>query len=387
MPKNKKIFNRRFTLFFVIATAVNVTQFMSNGSFSVAADAAGVSASMIGVITSIVGIVSFLMMVLAGPASVSIAPHKLWSITCFGYAVSYFLMSRGVMGLYVAAYAIDGFVTGFQAPAMMMILRDCVSEDNIGSAMGVYQMRNSIAKVVGPLLGLNGLCILLGYMENFLVCSGLMLLYAVVIAFSMKLKETEFKPAPFKMQPQNIIVKGGLIPFLITVCLGIAQMGMGPFNTVYAKTTFGAINIGLMMSIGNLGAIFIAPQISRLTDKVSPARMLLGSLLLFAVGPVLFSTAVSFAMCIVAACFQFIGFAVIASALQTLLVRNSPKELSSVAGNTFSGGLNLGSFFGPLIAGQLVTAFGYRTMYMLLLIPIAVAAVLTVVYSRTCRVN
>ena len=46
-------------MFFVIATAVNVTQFMSNGSFSVAADASGVSASMIGVITSIVGIVSF----------------------------------------------------------------------------------------------------------------------------------------------------------------------------------------------------------------------------------------------------------------------------------------------------------------------------------------
>ena len=31
-------------MFFVIATAVNVTQFMSNGSFSVAADASGVSA-------------------------------------------------------------------------------------------------------------------------------------------------------------------------------------------------------------------------------------------------------------------------------------------------------------------------------------------------------
>ena len=69
-------------MFFVIATAVNVTQFMSNGSFSVAADASGVSASMIGVITSIVGIVSFLMMVIAGPASVSIAPHLLWGITC-----------------------------------------------------------------------------------------------------------------------------------------------------------------------------------------------------------------------------------------------------------------------------------------------------------------
>ena len=370
-------------MFFVIATAVNVTQFMSNGSFSVAADASGVSASMIGVITSIVGIVSFLMMVIAGPASVSIAPHLLWGITCFGYAASYFLMSRGVMGLYVAAYVIDGFVTGFQAPAMMMILRDCVSEDNIGSAMGVYQMRNSIAKVVGPLLGLNGLCILLGYMENFLVCSGLMLLYGIVIISCMKLKETQFKPAPFRLKPQNIIVKGGLLPFLITVCLGIAQMGMGPFNTVYAKTVFGATNIGLMMSIGNLGAIFIAPQISRLTDKIDSAKMLLCSFLLFAVGPVLFSVAQSFAMCIVAACFQFIGFAVIASALQTLLVRNSPKELSSVAGNNFSGGLNLGSFFGPLIAGQLATAFGYRTMYLLILIPIATAAVLTVIYARS----
>ena len=162
-----------------------------------------------------------------------------------------------------------------------------------------------------------------------------MLLYGIVIISCMKLKETQFKPAPFRLKPQNIIVKGGLLPFLITVCLGIAQMGMGPFNTVYAKTVFGATNIGLMMSIGNLGAIFIAPQISRLTDKIDSAKMLLCSFLLFAVGPVLFSVAQSFAMCIVAACFQFIGFAVIASALQTLLVRNSPKELSSVAGNTF----------------------------------------------------
>lgn len=378
MSKTK--YDKRFWVFFAIATAINVTQFMSNGSNSVAITNAGVSPDMVGVITSIMGIVSFLMMVIAGPASVTFAPHKLWGFTCLGYAAAYVLMAQGSVPLYIVSKAIDGFVTGFQAPAMMMILRDCVGEDKIGGAMGLYQMRNSIAKVLGPILGLNGLCILLGYNENYYVCAGLMLVYAVLIFACMKLKNTEFKPAPFKLNPQTIVVKGGWLPLFIVVCVGMTQMGIGQFNTVYAKTVFGATNIGLMMSIGNICAIFLAPTITRLSDKLSTRKMLLVSFAIFAVGPVVYAFANSFVMCIVAACFQFVGFAVLAGVLQALLVRNAPAELSAVAGNTYGGGLNLGSFFGPLLAGQLVNIFGYRTMFLCMLAPIAVAIVLVFVY-------
>jgi MFS family permease len=377
-----KVWTGRFFAFMLIATSMDTARFMVNSTISLVANAAGASTTLVGFISSVMGITAFLLMLIAGPATVVIKPNILLAVGCFGTALSYIMLSFNNLNLYIAARAVDGLCNAFLGPALMMIVRDIIVLDKSGTSMGIFQMRNSIGKVVGPILGVNGLAMFVSYVFNFRVSAGIWIVCGLVAA-TFKLKNTDFKPAPFRLKPTNIIPKGTLLPFLTVILFQVGQMAMGSFNTVYAKTQLGIANVGVMMSAGNICAIFIAPLIASLGDKIGLKKGIFLSMLIWLCGPLAFALIAKdlITVCI-AAGFQYVGFSAMAAMMSALLVKRAPRELAGVVGNAYFGGMNLGSFFGPLAAGVIVDAFGYKTMYLALMVPLALCALLVQVYTR-----
>ena len=376
----KALLNSRFVLFMVVVTLMNVTNFMVNPTLTIAANAIGASASMIGVITSVMGLTSFLLMVIVGPATVTFAPHKLLAVSCFGYAASYFMLATNSIPFFIAAKITEGFFAAFLVPPSIIILRDCISFDQVSTAMGVFQIRNSFAKIVGPILGLNLLVKLVGYQKNFIICGIMFVIYGVISLCCFKLRNTEFTPKPFRLNPQNIISKGGLIPMVITFLFCTAHMALGYFNNVYAATELGLSNVGTILAVGNTFAVIFGPIFSSYADKIGIKKVLIPTIIMFTVSPYIWSIAQGMVACCIAAALQFTAFSTFVSLMTAHMVKRAGVEGSGLAGNTFTAGQNLGSFVGGLLTGQLVQFFGYRSMYRYMIIVPVITLIVTLVY-------
>ncbi|MDR1766382.1 MAG: MFS transporter [Lachnospiraceae bacterium] len=363
------LLNFRFIRCIAIFALMNIVQFMMNPSISLAAQDAGADAALIGLIASVMGFTAFLFMIFAGPSTVAFPPHKLLCFVASGYAVSYFIISLKILPLFILARFIDGFVTSFQGPVMIMILTDCSPKARIATAMGFYGARNTLAKIVGPILGLNGIVLLFGYQVNAWVCT-IAMVVAALVALTLPMKQSEFVPKKMDIRPRNIISVQALPIFFIFFFLQMTQMAMGNFNTVYGKTVLGYQNVGLMMSIGNICAIIIGPILCRFADSVGIRKVLIPILIVYGCAPIVIFNAVSFPMLCAGAIMMYIGFSVYNPLALTLLVKSVAPDKRGVAGNTQNAGNNLGSAIGPLLAGIIANSMGYGVMYYSLIVPV-----------------
>ena len=71
-----------------------------------------------------------------------------------------------------------------------------------------------------------------------------------------------------------------------------------------------------------------------------------------------------------------LGYGTAFSSAQALCMKVAPTELRGAASTTSFIGLDLGDLLGPVICGALVDLFGHATMFLLMLIPVALSAVL-----------
>jgi MFS family permease len=384
-----KIWNSRFLMFYIIVLLMDTARFMVNPSVPLvareAAIAAGIAADRIGTIVGLVGstmgIVAFVLMVIVGPASVSVRPNILMGLCAIGTGVSYFLLSLYSLPFFFAARALDGVCNAFLSAALMMILRDTISIDKSGASMGIFQTRQTIARIIGPLIGVNGLALFFSYVFNFRV-AGTMWLALGIACFFFKLKHTEFVPQKFKLNPQNIIPKGTFIPFLVVALFQLTHMGLNTFNMVYARTELGIRDIGLMAVAGNVVAIILGPTLAAMSDKIGLKKGIFISIIVYALGPLTFSLiAHDLPTVCVAAGFQALGFGGMAGMMQSLLVKKAPAKIAGLVGNAYFGGQNLGSFFGPILAGFFVDTQGFKTMYLVMLVPLVFCMILIQAYQ------
>ena len=373
----------RFLIFMIIAILVDTAMFMINPTIGLAATEAGASATTVGIITSISGITSFALMIIVGPMTMVMQPNIMMGIFLILRGVAYTMYSFYSIPMYIAAKILDGICIAFLIPSMLTIAGDRMNMKSAGTALTVYQSRNSIAKVTGPMLGANGLVLLLGYAANFRI-AGAVLMVCGLVAFTFKLKYTEFKKEKFQLRPKNIIGPGMFLPFLIVMLFCMPQMALGSFNMVYAKSVLGIANVGIMMSTGNLVAIFVSPFFGRLGDKIGMKLGILIGCIIYMCGPIIFylSGVMGWGLvgCIFGACFQYVGFSCLAGMLQAIIIKQAPPEARGVAGNVYSGALNIGSFFGPIILGAVIDASSYGTMYLCCLIPIVLCVIMTYIY-------
>lgn len=379
----QKAIQFRFIIFLIIAILVDTAMFMINPTIGLAATEAGASATTVGLITSVSGIAAFALMIIVGPMSMVMQPNTMMGIFLIIRGISYFMYSFYSVPMYVAAKLIDGIAIAFLIPSMLMLASDMIDMKNASTALTIYQSRNSVAKVIGPMLGANGVVLLLGYVANFRIAACVLWVCGIA-AFFFKLKNTEFKKQKFELRPKNIIAPGALIPFIIVILFCMPQMALGSYNMIYAKSVLGIENVGVMMSTGNLVAIFVAPFFGQIGDRIGLKKGILVGCIIYLLGPVVFAFSsimgLGLAGCIVGACFQYVGFSCLAGMMQAVLIKNAPADMRGVAGNVYSGGLNLGSFFGPIICGAIIDMAGWEKMYFCCVIPIVVCALLAVIY-------
>ena len=119
--------------------------------------------------------------------------------------------------------------------------------------------------------------------------------------------------------------------------------------------------------------------LSKIYDTKGENVALIPMFLLFIVGMAIFSTTGNGWMLLASAFLMGFNVAQLNSVGQAVLVRDAPKKRIAAAISMFSVFLDLAYAMGPVVNGQLIGDFGYRTNYQIMLVLAIVSLVMYLV--------
>jgi MFS family permease len=129
------------------------------------------------------------------------------------------------------------------------------------------------------------------------------------------------------------------------------------------------------------------PLIGHLCDQYGASKVLLSSMCLLALSFLVISWSHSLSMFLISAVVTAFGYAGCQPSLMAVCLRRVPVERRGAASCTAYLGQDIGNLGGGVLGGTLVQHFGYASMWRLMLVPLAAAALVTIVFSRQLDVR
>lgn len=366
--KQERIFTRDFLLDAIISLCcslnyftllINITGF---ASFEFGADpAAGGTAAGIYVIGGL------LSRVLIGKY-VELVGRKKMLICGLALAVvmsaSYFFVSSMAM-LYVVRF-IHGMSYGLSSTCTSDIVAKLVPPSRRGEGLGYFFLGTTIAMAIGPILGMN-----LGYSQNYdavftvgLVMYSVSLILALVLHVPEEQLTEEQKAEARSFNIHNLF-QWSAVPLAATVMVFyFSYSGVLSFISEYAADidmVDAATYFYLAVAAGTLISRFFA---GRIYDAKGPNIVMIPAFVCFIVGMIIFSQTSSEALFLGAGFIIGFGISIVFSICQSIVVSRSPPRRYGVTTSTFSAMNDLGTGIGPSVLGILITAVGYRDMYL-----------------------
>jgi MFS family permease len=184
---------------------------------------------------------------------------------------------------------------------------------------------------------------------------------------------------------RSIIAPEAILPACVIMFFSLAGIMYTSYMEPFA-TSEGIANISWYFTVYALVILAARPMFGRLTDKLGSLKVVLPGLAVFAASFVVVSTAHSLTQILIGAVLAAAGFGAAQPAIQTMAMKSVPAERRGAASNTNYFGIDLGYWLGPTIGGVVISTAGYRPLFLLTLIPIALGAAILIIgakpYSR-----
>ena len=149
----------------------------------------------------------------------------------------------------------------------------------------------------------------------------------------------------------------------------------------------GIENIGMYFTVYALCLLATRPLFGKMADRWGAERVLLFGVMCFAASYIVLFTVHDFARLIVSGIIGSAGFGACAPLIQSLALSSVPIERRGAASNTAFTGMDVGMLLGPVIGGTTIELLepiagslvqSYATMWLVMLVPVAVACVVIV---------
>ncbi len=267
----------------------------------------------------------------------------------------------------------------------MTLVAGTLPEERMTQGMGYFAIGQTISTAVAPALGLL-LGEHFGYETTLRTAAALLILSAMLAAWTV-----ESQPMGTKMHERYAFrlsdcfaleaVPYGVLAILVSGCTGIENSFISLF--------------GQQLHLGSVGwyftlsavALFVARMFggqfadrNRMAIPLSLGVMALAFLLLGGVAG--YGGAIIFAC---AAILKALGLGTVQPALQARSLNSVPEERRGAASCTYYLGTDIGQAFAPMAGGVAVQACGYKGMFLLAAVPVALAAAVVTVLGRKRR--
>ncbi len=302
-----------------------------------------------------------------------------------GYAASAAFTASGyvltaAVALALVCRMLHGAALAFSNTTGATIASDALPQKRFAEGMGYFGMATALATSLAPALGLALMKV--SFTVLFLTAAGFMLI-SLLLCLMMKplsVPQAEKKPLDFKTLIDADAVPASVICLVFLLTWGALENFLADYAIKNSLPSG-----GIFFAITAVMLFLVRVTIGKLADKkgegifvYSCNAAMLAAFLLLAFAPGNFS----FYLAAVLAGYAFGG---IEPALQSMAVHIAPPERRGSANSTFLCAYDIGLGGGGGIAGVLISALGYRSMYLILSLATVVSVLLYVFWGRHHR--
>lgn len=302
-----------------------------------------------------------------------------------GYAASAAFTASGyvltaAVALALVCRMLHGAALAFSNTTGATIASDALPQKRFAEGMGYFGMATALATSLAPALGLALMKV--SFTVLFLTAAGFMLI-SLLLCLMMKplsVPQAEKKPLEFKTLIDADAVPASVICLVFLLTWGALENFLADYAIKNSLPSG-----GIFFAITAVMLFLVRVTIGKLADKkgegifvYSCNAAMLAAFLLLAFAPGNFS----FYLAAVLAGYAFGG---IEPALQSMAVHIAPPERRGSANSTFLCAYDIGLGGGGGIAGVLISALGYKSMYLILSLATVVSVLLYVFWGRHHR--
>ena len=359
-------------------------------------NALGGTPVIVGFISSAFTVTALLVRPLSGASSDYFRKNRLLTaalaVTLLSYLI-YPLTSN--IHLIIAARLLDGIGASVKVPIMLAIASDILPEDRISSGIGIYSLMLALASAVGPSICLFAIQTF-GYNCSMILVI-VMLSAGLLLSLTLKDSADYVRPDhPFRPTLQGVIAKEALLPSLLIIPIAMPYACTLAYIPILGEL-HGLNSIGLYYTVFSVTLFIARPICGRLADRFDFSCIVIPSLACYAAAMVAIYKASSLTGFIIAAVFGALGYGVSHPCLQSLCMKQVPKNKRGAGSNTYYFGTDIGHLIGPILAGKLIMAFtpggpsaaaplrAYSLTFLYLTVPILIALLVVVFYSLAAR--
>lgn len=373
------IWNRSFVTLFAANALSHLCIYVMNTLSPVYADALGAPAVVAGAIAGLFALSALVFKLVSAPA-IDTFNRKHVLIGAFGVLFLSFLgysLSRSIPML-AASRLLTGVGMAFTTTGLITMASDALPAGRMQTGIGYFALGTALCQAIAPALGLK-LVDAIGYTATFLALAAVMLA-AVAVVVSLPL--TFRREKAFRISLRNALAKEAVVPAALLFLLCLSYAALNSFLVLYAGTKGIGSDAGLFFTVYAVTLLFTRPLIGRMADRFGTARVLIPSMCCFAAAFLLIGAASSLPLLCAAAFIAAFGFGGCQPALIAVCMKRVPMERRGAASSTGYAATDLSNLLGPVLAGSLVDAVGYGSMWRAFILPILIALAITIAFRR-----
>lgn len=382
--KTSSIWNPAFIIMLTVNLFNSAGQYMIGSALPKYSNFLGASPVIIGLVTSAFSISALLVRPITGSAldyyNKKIMLTISLALTTVMYTVCAFTDNVTVL---VLTRFIDGIGASVKVPLCLALATEFLPEEKVGSGIGIYSVAQAISSALGP-----GICLDIiekfGYQASLLFIAFIALI-ALILALAIRSGPYARPDRPFAISLKNVFAKEALLPALIVLTLAMPYACTMAYLPIIGEL-HNVSNIGLYYTVYSIVLFIGRPLCGKMLDRVHFTRILIPSLISYAISMVFISASDKLSGFLIAGVFSAMGYGIAHPCLQSLCMKWVPKEKRGASGNTYYIGVDIGNFTGSLLTGKFIDtllateseADAYSHAFLLLLIPIAISLVVTI---------
>jgi MFS family permease len=277
---------------------------------------------------------------------------------------------------------LHGISFGLAGTAIAAIAADSLPGPRMAEGLGYFGLTATLSMGIAPMIGI-WLSGRFGYPVLFYVSSSMAVvtLFSSIMIKSRRADNVKSEQSILKSLA-NMIEKSALVPSAIMFLLSLVNSSVVYFIAIYVGGLHIG-NVGFFFAVNSFFMVVSRPISGRWADRGgnNPVMIIgIGTLLL---GLILVSQSQTMAAFLCAGALIGIGTGFSIPTLQALAVRTVPAHRRGAATGTYFAAFDLGFGAGAYIWGIVADLAGYGFMYLMAVIPLAIAAM--IYYSSYVR--
>lgn len=373
----QKLWTRPFIMIMGINFLIFLSFNMINPSLPLYFQELGISETMTGVCVSIFTVGSVLIRPIAGDVLDHFGRRGVFFVSMILLAVLIFCYSfMASIALILVLRVLHGVDWSFASTSTSTIATDIIPRQMTGTGIGIFGMSMSLALAIAPALAVElmnrfNFAGMIHVSSAFLVGA---LALGMFFPFDRTLqKETVVEKRSGKKH--DLFEKSAVLPAIIMGCITLTMSAVTTYVPLFGST-LNLGNTGMFFTIYAIGLLLVRAFIGRAIDRFGVIATTLPSFACMLAAMLLLASAQNLPMLLVSGFLYGSGFGGAQTTMQSLSVMNAPSDRFGAANGTFFIGFDLGIGFGALLAGTLSDHFGFRSMYLFLVIFIVLATIL-----------